>query len=129
MKYIFIDSNQYRHLFSPSEGFSDSVYDLLIKLTDSEHVSLLLPQQTKEELERNRCREWPEKEINALENKIQKLTDMLPKIKGQVGIYKSWEEMEKEIDGEIKRSDTDPIYPNTTIISTGTISSGTTTTT
>lgn len=105
MKYIFIDSNQYRHLFSLSEGFSDSVHDLLIKLIGSNHVKLLLPQQTKEEVERNRYRQWPENEIKNIETQIVKLGDLLKKREKDMGSFKSYRNLVEEINDEIKRLD------------------------
>lgn len=47
MKYIFIDSNTYRHIFSRSEGFSDSIYKLLIKLTENERVIIIAADSNK----------------------------------------------------------------------------------
>jgi len=105
MKYIFIDSSQYRHLFSPSEGFSDSVHDLLLKLINYNHVKLLLPQQTKEEVERNRHRQWPENEIKNLENQIEKLKSLLEKTGKELGSFKSYKKLTDEINNEAKRLD------------------------
>lgn len=114
MRYIFIDSNQYRHLFSLSEGFSDSVYDLLIKLITSNHVKLLLPQQTKEEVERNRYRQWPENEIKAIETQIDKLEDLFEKGKKDLGSFKSYKSISEEIHNEKLRFEKE----KTTILST-----------
>jgi len=103
MKYIFIDSNQYRHLFSLSEGFSDSVYELLIKLIDSGHIALLLPQQTREEVERNRYRHWPEGEIKKVKVKIDRLQKLLEKRKDDLGNYKAYNTLKKEIGTQVKK--------------------------
>jgi len=43
MKYIFIDTNQYQHIFSENEGFSENIKEILVRLIDREHVRLLLP--------------------------------------------------------------------------------------
>lgn len=73
MKYIFIDTNQYRHLFSKNEGFSDEIKKLLDKLINQDHIKLLLPQQVKEEVERNRFENWYNDEIKDNDKKISKI--------------------------------------------------------
>lgn len=73
MKYIFIDTNQYRHLFSKNEGFSDEIKNLLDKLINQDHIKLLLPQQVKEEVERNRFESWYYEEIKDNNSKIKKI--------------------------------------------------------
>lgn len=103
MKYIFIDSNQYRHIFSLSEGFSDSIHDLLIRLIDSDHAKLLLPQQTREEVERNRYRQWPENEIKNIETKISKLKDLLERRKKDLGSFRTYKDLVGEVNSEIKK--------------------------
>lgn len=101
MKYILIDSNQYRHLFSVSEGFSDSVYQLLIKLIDSGQAKLILPQQIKDEVERNRYRGWPEAEIKNINTKIKTLSDLIDKKDEDLSMYKSYMPLKKEFESEI----------------------------
>lgn len=106
MKYIFIDSNQYRHIFSKTEGFSDDVYELLQKLINNEHVKLLLPEQTKDEVERNRFYGWLNSENQSVENNIQKLREKKEKLdkdfsefdckKAQTAILKKINILEKE---------------------------------
>lgn len=54
MKYLFIDSNQYRHIFSANEQFSDEILDLLLKLNEKNKLKFIVPQQVKDEVERNR---------------------------------------------------------------------------
>lgn len=103
MKYIFIDSNQYRHIFSRSEGFSDIVYNLLIKLTEKKQLRLLLPQQTKEEVERNKYRKWPENEIKSLNNKIEKLRTLSEEVEKKFSEYSSFQKLCNEIKKSIKR--------------------------
>jgi len=71
MKYIFIDSNTYRHIFSENEGFSDDIKTILINLIDKQHIKLLLPQQVKDEVERNRYEEWYLNEKKDFEKKIE----------------------------------------------------------
>lgn len=63
MKYIFIDTNQYRHIFSRNEGFSDDIKNLLDQLIDRESIQLLLPKQIQQEVERNRYENWYNEEI------------------------------------------------------------------
>lgn len=103
MKYIFIDANQYRHLFSRSEGFSDEVFQLLIKLIDRQHSKLLLPQQTKEEVERNRFRHWPESVMKSNENKATKLEELIKKVEKDFVGYKGYQKLRSEIEGQIKK--------------------------
>lgn len=73
MKYIFIDTNQYRHIFSKNEGFSDEIRNLLNKLITQDHIKLLLPQQVKEEVERNRFESWYNDEVKDNTKKIEKI--------------------------------------------------------
>jgi hypothetical protein len=73
MKYIFIDTNQYRHLFSKNEGFSDEIKNLLDKLINQDHIKLLLPQQVKDEVERNRFENWYNDERKDNTKKIEKI--------------------------------------------------------
>ncbi len=73
MKYIFIDTNQYRHIFSKNEGFSDEIKNLLNKLITQDHIKLLLPQQVKDEVERNRFEEWYNNETKDNTKKIEKI--------------------------------------------------------
>ena len=100
MKYIFIDSNQYRHLYSKSEGFSDSVYELLKTLAESNHTVLLLPQQTIDEVERNRYRGWPEAEAKRIEKQIEKLDEKSKKVEEFYESYGSSKKLSREIQKE-----------------------------
>ncbi len=81
MKYIFIDTNQYRHIFSKNEGFSDEIKNLLDKLIKQDRVKLLLPQQVKEEVERNRFEAWYNDEIKDGKKRVNKLDEKLGCIK------------------------------------------------
>ncbi len=77
MKYIFIDTNQYRHIFSKNEGFSDEIKNLLDGLIKKDHIKLLLPQQVKDEVERNRFENWFNDEMKDVNKKIeQRNTDL-----------------------------------------------------
>lgn len=100
MKYIFIDSNQYRHLYSSSEGFSQDVYDLLMKLIATDHVQLLLPAQTKNEVERNSCRPWPEAENKSAINQIERLDKDISKLLDQYGTHESHKKLLKDLKKE-----------------------------
>lgn len=103
MKYILIDSNQYRHLFSPSEGFSDSICELLIKLIDSGQVKLILPQQIRDEVERNRYRGWPEAEIKNINTKMKTLNDLIDKKSEDLTAYRSYVPLKKEFESQISK--------------------------
>ncbi len=72
MKYIFIDTNTYRHIFSENEGFSDDIKNILVNLIENQHIKLLLPQQVIDEVERNKSEEWYLNEKKDIEKKIQK---------------------------------------------------------
>ena len=77
MKYIFIDTNQYRHIFSKNEGFSDEIKNLLDKLINQNHIKIILPQQVKDEVERNRFENWYNDELSDNNKKIQKINSDL----------------------------------------------------
>jgi len=66
MKYVFIDTNQYRHLFSRKEGFSENLYNFLFTLSKLGYIKLVLPQQTRDEVERGRFRQWYEEEVASI---------------------------------------------------------------
>ncbi|KKW20582.1 MAG: hypothetical protein UY64_C0043G0007 [Parcubacteria group bacterium GW2011_GWA1_51_12] len=96
MKYIFIDSNQYRHIYSASEGFSKEVYDLLLRLSDQEHIQLLIPKQTKDEVERNRWRGWPEAEEKDINTKIERIDREIQEFSKRYAEYKNSEKLLSE---------------------------------
>jgi hypothetical protein len=87
MKYIFIDSNQYRHLFSKNEGFSDKTKSILDELIKRQQIQLLIPQQVHEEVERNRLENWYAQELNDTENRIKNKTAVLEKKKKELTSY------------------------------------------
>ena len=103
MKYIFIDTNQYRHIYSSSEGFSQEVYDLLVRLIDQQHVQLLLPQQTKDEVERNRFRAWPEAEEKDVAGKIEKAQKQIEEVTSKFGNYAGAKTLLKNLKSELKK--------------------------
>jgi hypothetical protein len=71
MKYVCIDSNVYRHIYSRSKDFSDDVKTVLLKLIENEKVKLFLPLQVKQEVERDRFGEWCQNEASALDRRIK----------------------------------------------------------
>ena len=87
MKYIFIDTNQYRHLFSKNEGFSDQISALIDRLIDRKKIKLLLPQQVRDEVERNRFEKWYKQEIDASKNKINNLKTEMEKREKDLVIF------------------------------------------
>lgn len=70
MKYICIDSNIFRHLFSRSKDFSDEIESLLVRLIDNKKVGLLLPLQIKQEVERNRFGDWYKTDAGVFDSKV-----------------------------------------------------------
>jgi hypothetical protein len=102
MKYIFIDTNQYRHLFSKNEGFSDEIKALLDKLINQEKVKLLLPQQVKEEVERNRFEKWYVDELKGNTNKIEKLQLNISSLEKTLGGFPAeLEKIKRKLEKEI----------------------------
>ena len=87
MKYIFIDTNQYRHLFSKNEGFSDEIKILLDKLINQEHVKLLLPKQVRDEVERNRFENWYNDEIRGNNKDTEKIKSDIKTFEASLAIY------------------------------------------
>lgn len=102
MKYLFIDTNLYKTIFSSNDELSEDVFNLLIKLIDRKKLTLLLPKQTKEELERNCARRWPEDEKKFFENKIRKLSDELSDGGKKFWKYAAWKSMEELIGAELE---------------------------
>jgi len=70
MKYIFIDANVYRNLFSDKEGFTDDIKNLLDRLIDEQHANLLMPVQVRDEVERNRAEKWFCEEVKEVSKSI-----------------------------------------------------------
>ena len=79
-KYIFIDSNIYRGIFSQSEEFSDDFLLFLKKLVEVGGSVLLLPQQVRDEVERNCINEWFLEYENSLKSKENKLNEKITKL-------------------------------------------------
>ena len=87
MKYIFIDTNQYRHLFSKNQGFSNEIENLLSKLINQDHVKLLLPQQVKDEVERNRFENWYNDEMKDNGKRIEKIKADIKSFQVSLGLF------------------------------------------
>lgn len=97
MKYFYIDTNQYRHLFSEKEGFSEEVYALICELLDNGHGKLLLPQQTFDEVERNRLGEWADKTRKLAESALKKIQDKAKQAEADFAEYDNSKPLIEEI--------------------------------
>lgn len=87
VKYICIDSNIFRHLFSRSKDFSDEIESLLVRLIDNKEVGLLLPLQIKQEVERNRVGDWYKGEAGVCDSKIANKEDEIAALKKKYSAY------------------------------------------
>ena len=103
MKYFYIDTNQYRNLYSDSKGFSDDVHKLICKLVDGGQGVLLMPRQTRDEIERNRLRAWPEKQVKLAQSKIDKLEKKVKDVRDEYGEYEKSQTLAQEINEHIGR--------------------------
>ena len=74
MKYLFIDTNIYKYLFSDNTTFSDDVVVLVKKLIDNEKLILILPTQVIDEVERNHLESWC---VSECEDKEKRRNNML----------------------------------------------------
>jgi hypothetical protein len=107
MKYIFIDSNTYRHIFSENEGFSDDIKNILVSLIETKHIKLLLPQQVKDEVERNRYEEWYLNEKKDIEKKISKNNKEIEQYEESLKEHKKeLKNIKKRIEGENNKLNT-----------------------
>jgi hypothetical protein len=97
MKYICIDSNIYRNIFSPSESFSDEIKDSILELIDKNKISLLLPVQVKQEVERNRFSSWYESSLSDFTQKIKKKEEEIEAVKLKYTSYKAHSALIKDI--------------------------------
>lgn len=95
MKYICIDSNIYRGLFSHSKDFRDDVRSLLEKLINNDKAKLLLPLQVRQEVERNRYSEWCHNDITRLEHEAEAKTKEIMEFQQKYGKYKESEALHK----------------------------------
>lgn len=102
MKFLYIDTNQYRHLYSQNEGFSDEIHSLICKLIDSDHVKLLLPQQTDDEIQRNRLRDWPEAHKKSIEKQIKTVVEKSTSARENFAEYDKSSSLIKEIENHSK---------------------------
>jgi len=107
-KFIFIDTNIFRSLFTESEAFSDNIIKLLTKLVEKKKVVLLLPQQVKDEITRNKISLWVDEEINRIDNRIKdaktKIDFLVKQFDNTTYVTKTPTELlTKQIKREIKR--------------------------
>lgn len=102
MKYIVIDSNIYRDIFSPSEKFSEEIKDSLIKLVEKGTAKLLLPLQIKQEVERNHLAEWYDIAFGEMNQKISKREGEISDVSKRFEKYKSHKLLIKEIQKDKK---------------------------
>ncbi len=102
MKYIVIDSNIYRSIFSPSENFPEEIKDSLLKLIEKEKIKLLLPLQIKQEVERNRFSEWYENSLTEMTQKISKKESDISDIQKKYERYPSHRALIKSIQKDKK---------------------------
>ena len=103
MKYLFIDSNQYYHLFSSDEGFSDEIHKLICELHDTDHVKLLVPQQTSEEVNRNKVRKWPDSHEKKKRSRINTIRVKAEKLKTEYAEYTKTNTLVDEINKDAIR--------------------------
>lgn len=104
-KYIFIDSNIYRGLFSPSEEFSDEFLQYIEKFVEKSGVKLLMPQQVKDEVERNCVSEWFLRYQQSLKNKSRRLDEKIIKLELDYKNYSKFAllKIKKDIQREKKK--------------------------
>ena len=72
-KYIFIDTSFYYNLFSESKNFPKEFLEIIEKLVTVTNIVFLLPQQVKDEIERNCVDQWFFKKELSLKNKLTNL--------------------------------------------------------
>lgn len=71
-KYLFIDTNIYKYLFNENSTFSNEVVLIITKLLDTDNLILILPEQVKDEVERNYLEKWYVGEVDDREKKFEK---------------------------------------------------------
>lgn len=79
MKYLFIDTNIYKYLFSDNTTFSDDVVGLVKKLIDNEKLILILPTQVIDEVVRNHLEFWYVSECEDKEKKKDQYIENIDK--------------------------------------------------
>ncbi len=102
MKYLFIDSNIYRDIFSPSEDFSKEIKEIILNLINKQKIKLLLPTQVKEEVERNRFSDWYETSLAEFKQKIIKREEEAASLNKKFEKYKAHLTLVKEIQKDKK---------------------------
>lgn len=102
MKYICIDSNIYRNIFSPSDKLPEDIKQLIDNLNSQEETKLILPLQISQEVERDRFNSWYETSLNEFKNKIDKHKKDIENIKNNYKKFKSHKVLIKEIEKDTK---------------------------
>lgn len=103
MKYLFIDSNQYKNIFSSNEQFSDEILELLLKLNMNDKLKLVIPRQVIDEVERNRDNKWCEFERNKLKNKITTFDNLINELNRKIGSNEDYRKELSSLEGKIKK--------------------------
>ncbi len=99
-KYIFIDSNIYYGLFSDSEDYSDDILKLIEKLVSKAGIVLLLPQQVKDEVTRDRMTKWWPASHSTLVSKLTSLDKKIEKLDLDYKNYSAAKKLGSEIERE-----------------------------
>ncbi len=107
MKYVFLDSNVYRHFYDSNEDALNKVAVPLSRLLESKKIKLCVPQQVIDEVERNSCHSWCYSKLNSLSSKITDNTnklDILEKnfkgLSGEKGLRRAIEMKIKKLEKE-----------------------------
>ncbi len=102
-KYLFIDTNIYKYLFNENSTFSDDVVDIIMKLLDNDKLILILPEQVRDEVERNHLERWYVNEVSDREKKFDNYKQGVEKkISDLSGFDKIVKILKKDIDKEEK---------------------------
>lgn len=109
MKFIYIDTNQYRHLFSQNKGFSEDIHQLICNLVDNSHAELLLPDQTNDEIERNRLNAWPNDHSKKQHNQIDKIRSEAKSIDDNFSQYSKSSHLSKEMRSHADKIERDTV--------------------
>lgn len=97
MKYLFIDTNIYKYLFSDNTTFSDDVVELVKKLIDGEKLILILPTQVIDEVERNYLEFWY---ISECEDKEKKKDQYIKNIDEKIDGLNEYPKLRKILEKE-----------------------------
>lgn len=101
-KYLFIDTNIYKYLFSENSTFSNDVVDIIMKLLDNNQLILILPEQVRDEIVRNHLEKWYIKEIDDREKKFEKYKKG---VENKMSDLQGFDKVVKILSNEIKKED------------------------